>query len=90
MSAHAPRLICVEPAGNFVTRNRAQRFVNHGRAEWTDDTFRAIRFFPQFASKLTSLVAPWKACYRTTEAAVLPPSIEWLQRLYPIFTTESE
>ena len=90
LSAHAPRNVRVEPDGTFTSRNRAQRFVRRGRAEWTDDTHRTIRFFPRFATHLTNLVAPWQACFRTTDAAVLPPSIEWLRTNYPIFNSESE
>jgi hypothetical protein len=91
LSAHSPRNIRVEPAGTFTSRNRAARFVRHGHAEWTDSTFSAIRFFPRFAgANLTSLAAPWRACYRTAEAAVLPPSVDWLKQNYPVFTTESD
>lgn len=90
MSVHAPRNVRVEPEGTFTSRNRAQRLVHKGRAEWTDDTYRTIRFLRGFRTQLTNLLAPWQPCYRTQDAAVLPPSIEWLQRNYPIFTPETE
>jgi hypothetical protein len=61
--------------------------VTKGRAEWTDDTYRTIRFFPRFAgANLATLAAPWRACYRTTESAVLPPSIDWLRQNYPVLS----
>lgn len=83
MSVHTPRTVRIVPDNTYTSRNRANRFVLKGRAEWTDDTFRTIRFFPRFASSLPRLVAPWQVCYRTAEAPVLPPSIDWLKRHYP-------
>jgi hypothetical protein len=84
LSAHAPRNVRIEPDGTFTSRNRANRFVAKGRAEWTDDTYRTIRFLPQFYGPALK-ISTWQACFRTTESAVLPPSVEWLRQNYEVF-----
>lgn len=84
VSSHQSRSVHIPETGQYCTRNRAQRFVAHGRAEWIDAN--SIRFLAVSAGRPASLawspqfaiVPRWQACYRTAEAPVIQPSVEWL------------
>lgn len=76
--------IFIQGTNQYTNRNRAGRFVRKGVAEWTDSTHTAIRFIDRSSGLKQNarlLVRPWEACYRTVEAPILPPSIEWLRKV---------
>jgi hypothetical protein len=81
---HPPVKLLDGPSGYKVPAAYAARLVSSGTYTW-GGTLNRVRWIRSIV-----IYSPWQSCYRTTDAAVLPPSIEWLQRLYPIFTPETE
>lgn len=88
--SHQPRTIRLENSDTYTTRNRAKRFIKRGKAEWTDEHETAIRFVAHFSldttrstcgARLLVVEAHWEKCYRTAEAPVLQPSVDWLNSL---------
>jgi len=82
---HPPVGILDEPLRRKVTPSVAILMLKSGTYEWCGSTRRVRKM------RLIDAPCQWVACYRTTEAPTIQPSIEWLRtrntsgqcRVYP-------
>ena len=81
---HPPVKLLDGPTGYKVPASHAARLVSRGTYTW-GGTLHRIRWIRSIL-----IYSPWQRCYRTSESAVLPPTVEWLRQNYAIFNSESE